>query len=83
MTLAESSRAYNDALNAGYSKETAGLTSLATMAAMYTIMRYNEAAGRGFGTWMLDKTAGVNMEASRAAVVKPVRKLLNDKLVNV
>src|SRR5574344_897443 len=76
MALISAGDAYNDAINAGYDRRTAGLTSLATTGALYGIMRYNETA-KGWGTWFLDKTTGYNQEIERGSiwrVLKPVIK---------
>jgi hypothetical protein len=59
---------YNEALNSGYDKRTAGIASLASAGAMYGIMNIN--AMGGLGTWFLDKTVGYNSEVVRKPIAK-------------
>lgn len=69
MGIVHTSDMYNQTLNAGYDRRVAGLTALASMSALFGIMKFN--AGRnGLGTWFLDKTTGFNEHLSTGAVQK-------------
>lgn len=75
MGLEESSRSFNDAINAGYDKTTAGITALATMAALFGIMKFN-AGKNGLGTWFLEKATGYSEHASKAGLWKLAKEEL-------
>ena len=77
MGLISAADTYNDALNAGYDKRVAGITSLATASALYGIMNFNETT-RGIGNWMLDKTTGYNPEVEKGVIRKLTKKLMRD-----
>lgn len=68
MGLTQAADVYNEALNAGYSKATAGIASLMSAGAMYGIMNIN--ALGGLGNWFLDKTVGYHPEAVRRPIAK-------------
>lgn len=68
MGLTQAADVYNEALNSGYDKRTAGIASLASAGAMYGIMNIN--AMGGLGTWFLDKTVGYNSEVVRKPIAK-------------
>lgn len=57
MGLISTSDIYNQALNAGYDKRTAGIASLVSAGALFSIMNFNETAN-GLGTWFLRNTTG-------------------------
>lgn len=81
MGLQEGTNVYNDALNAGYDRTTAGLATLATIASLFGIMKFNEGKN-GIGTWFLDKTTGYNQEVNKGAIEglakKDLKKLYSD-----
>lgn len=77
MGLISAADTYNEALNAGYDKRVAGITSLATAGALYGIMNFNETT-RGIGNWMLDKTTGYNPEVEKGVIRKLTKKLMRD-----
>ena len=68
MGLTQAADVYNEALNSGYDKRTAGIASLASAGAMYGIMNIN--AMGGLATWFLDKTVGYNSEVVRKPIAK-------------
>lgn len=75
MGLISGADVYNDALNGGYDRRTAGFASLATMSGLYGIMNFNEST-RGLGTWFLRETTGTEEGVLRGPVAKIVRDLL-------
>lgn len=77
MGLVSTVDVYNDALNAGYDKRSAGIAALASAGALFGIMNFNETT-RGIGTWMLNKTTGTTRETSRGVVTKAVKSTMNN-----
>lgn len=77
MGLISAADVYNDALQGGYDRRTAGIASLASMAALFGIMNFNEGVN-GLGTWFLDKTTGYDRELLRAPVAKQAKKLYKE-----
>jgi hypothetical protein len=73
MSLVQAGDVYNDTLNAGYSREVAGIATLMSTAAFFGIMNYNESLN-GLGTWFLDKTTGYDREILRAPTAKLAKK---------
>lgn len=77
MSLISASDVYNDALKSGYDRTTAGITALASAAALYGVMNFNETT-RGIGNWMLDKTTGYSPELQRGTVRKLAKDLMKE-----
>lgn len=77
MTLVSVADVYNDALQSGYDRTTAGIASLASSALLFGVMNFNESAN-GLGTWFLDKTTGYDRELLRAPVAKQAKALYKD-----
>lgn len=77
MALTSAADVYNQSKNAGYSDEASGIVSLASMGALYGIMRFNESA-RGIGTWMLDKTTGYSQEVNSKGIFKAFKPMFDE-----
>ena len=77
MALTSAADVYNQSKNAGYSDEASGIVSLASMGALYGIMRFNESA-RGIGTWMLDKTTGYSQEVNSKGIFKAFKPIFDE-----
>ena len=77
MALTSAADVYNQSKNAGYSDEASGIVSLASMGALYGIMRFNESA-RGIGTWMLDKTTGYSQEVNSKGMFKAFKPIFDE-----
>lgn len=77
MALTSATDVYNQSREAGYSDEASGLISLASMGALYGIMRFNESA-RGIGTWMLDKTTGYSQEVNSKGIFKAFKPIFDE-----
>lgn len=77
MALVSTADVYNDAIQNGYDKFTAGLAALASAGALFGIMNFNEGAN-GLGTWFLDATTGYNHEVTRAPITKAAKSLYKD-----
>ena len=77
MALTSAADVYNQSKNAGYSDEASGIVSLASMGALYGIMRFNETA-RGIGTWMLDKTTGYSQEVNSKGMFKAFKPIFDE-----
>lgn len=77
MALTSATDVYNQSREAGYSDEASGLISLASMGALYGIMRFNESA-RGIGTWMLDKTTGYSQEVNSKGMFKAFKPIFDE-----
>lgn len=77
MGLISVSDVYNDALQSGYDRRTAGIASLASAAALFGIMNFNEGVN-GLGTWFLDKTVGYNREVLRAPVSRTAKQMYKE-----
>lgn len=75
MGLTSAASTYNEALEAGYDRRTAGLTALVSAASMYGIMQYN-ATANNIGTWFLNKTTGFNPEAKTGAIRKLAKQYM-------
>lgn len=69
MGLVSTADIYNETLNAGYDRQTAGIAALASAGALFGIMNFNETA-RGIGTWFLNKSTGFNKEIESGVVKK-------------
>ena len=76
MGLTQGAEMYNESLNAGYDRRTAGLVSLATMGSLFGIMKFNEGKN-GLGTWFLDRTTGYSQDIDRGIVAKAAKEELN------
>lgn len=74
--LTQGAEMYNESLNAGYDRRTAGLVSLATMGSLFGIMKFNEGKN-GLGTWFLDRTTGYSQDIDRGIVAKAAKEELN------
>ena len=75
MGLTQSAEIYNETLKAGYDRRTAGIAGLASMAALYKVMRFNSGKN-GIGDWFLDKTIGFDSELARGTALKLAKQEL-------
>lgn len=73
MALTSTGTIYQDALNGGYDRRTAGVAALLAAGGQYSIMMNNR-----MGDWFLDKSVGYNLETNNASIRKTINKLLPD-----
>ena len=80
MALTSTGDIYEEALESGYDRRTAGFSSLLAASGQYGIMMNNRMA-----TWFLDKTTGYNVDVSKGELRKalvPQMKKINDVMTN-
>lgn len=77
MGLISTNDVYNDALNAGYDKHTAGITALISAGALYKIMNFNETT-RGVSSWFLRDMQDANAAVSRGLVRKVAKDVMKE-----
>ncbi len=77
MGLISTNDVYNDALNAGYDKHTAGITALISAGALYGIMNFNETT-RGVSSWFLRDMQDANAAVSRGLVRKVAKDVMKE-----
>lgn len=82
MGLVHTADMYNEAIKAGYDRRTAGIVGLASMGALYGVMRFNSTKN-GLGTWFLDKTTGFDEHVSRGAMMKLAKEELRDLMKQI
>ena len=73
MSLTQSAEIYQDALDGGYDRRTAGLASLLAAGGQYSLMMNNR-----MGDWFLDKSVGYSAQSSRAAVKSGIKEFFPD-----
>ena len=69
MGLTSAAGVYNDAISAGYDNRTAGIASLLSAGALFSIMQFNSTANN-MGTWFLNKTTGYDPDISSGTMRK-------------
>lgn len=77
MGLISTADVYNDAIQGGYDKRTAGIAALASAGALFGIMNFNESA-RGLGTWFLKKSTGYDRDVMRSPLIKIAKASYKD-----
>ena len=82
MALTQAADTYNDAIQGGYDPRTAGLATLATTAALFGIMKFDEGPN-GLGTWFLDKTTGYDREVLRSPIGRGIKAAREEYMKNI
>ena len=73
MALSSTADVFDDALEGGYDRRTAGLAALSAAVGQYLVM-----TNTSLGEWMLDKNVGYSEHANRATILKALRPYYDD-----